>query len=399
MGVGEPRQRAGIYVHIPFCRHRCTYCAFNTYAGLDRLIPDYIEALCAELASAPPARAETLYFGGGTPSLLSPEQVEAVLRAVDSAFGLPSDAEVTIEANPGTVDAGRLRRLRQLGVSRLSLGVQSAHADELRLLSRLHTWDQAVEAVRAAREAGFENINLDLIYGLPGQTRSRWERSLKAVLALSPEHLSLYALSVEDGTPLERGIAEGRLPPPVPDAAAAMYELARQMLEEAGYAHYEISNWARRDQRSDRSQDSPVVSEELSPFVCRHNLIYWRNDPYLGFGAGAASWWAGQRWTNVRHPVQYISRISRGERPAEEVEPISRRLEMAETMMMGLRLTEGVSDGRFRQRFDVGLIDVYAKELAEAQRLGLLTWDGKVARLTRRGQLLGNQVFQLFLPD
>ncbi|HEY77047.1 MAG TPA: radical SAM family heme chaperone HemW [Thermoflexia bacterium] len=390
--------QSAIYVHIPFCLRRCTYCAFNTYAGLAHLIPGYVDALRAEMGQAPRVRAHTLYFGGGTPSLLHPEQVGLLVEAVRHHFSLPDDAEISLEANPGTVDLDSLRGLRAAGVSRLSLGVQSAHDDELRLLGRLHTWDQAIEAFHTARRAGFTNINLDFIYGLPGQTLDRWRRTLEAALDLLPEHLSLYALSVEEGTPLERAIATGRLPAPDPDLAAEMYELAEGMLEKAGYAHYEISNWARRPVGAP-PPSGRRRSEEVSPSACRHNLTYWRNEPYLGFGAGAASWWAGRRWTNTSHPAEYIARVNRGESPIDEIETIPPRLEMGETMMMGLRLMEGVSDDRFRQRFGVGLADVYGSELTEMQRLGLLIWDGATARLTRRGRLLGNQVFQRFLPD
>jgi len=374
-------ERAAIYIHIPFCVRRCTYCNFNTYAGLESLIPDYIEAVRKEIERAPETRALTLYFGGGTPSLLPPTQVEALLTTVRRRFGLPPGAEVTLEANPGTVDPDRLRRFRDLGINRLSLGVQSAYDDELRLLGRLHTWTEAVETVHAAREAGFDNLNLDFIYGLPDQTLGRWRATLEAALRLEPNHLSLYALTVEEGTPLANCIARGDLPPPDDDLAAEMYELAEEILTEAGYVHYEISNWAQPS------------------YECRHNLTYWHNEPYLGFSAGAASWWAGRRWTYVRHPAEYIARVGRGESPVDEAETIPKKLEMGETMMMGLRLTEGVSDARFRRRFGIGLGDVYGDELAEMQRLGLLTWDGKAARLTRRGRLLGNQVFQRFLTD
>ena len=377
--VADRNPRSAIYLHVPFCLRRCAYCDFNTYAGLGHLIPQYVDALCAEIARAPDVRAHTLYFGGGTPSLLSPEQIERLVRAVRRRFGLPDGAEITLEANPGTVDRDTLSRLHAAGVNRLSLGVQSAHDGELRLLGRLHTWDQAVEAFRAARRAGFTNVNLDFIYSLPGQTLDRWRATLEAALRLGPEHLSLYALTVEEGTPLASRIASGELPFPDDDLAAEMYELAEEMLEAAGYVHYEISNWA------------------LPSHECQHNLVYWRNESYFGFGAGAASWWAGQRWANVPHPTEYIARISRGDSPVDEIETIPPQLEMGETMMMGLRLAEGISDARFRQRFGVGLAEVYRDQLTEMQRLGLLVWDGRTVRLTQRGRLLGNQVFQQFL--
>jgi len=270
--------------------------------------------------------------------------------------------------------------VRELGVNRLSLGVQSVHEDELRLLGRIHSWEDAVGAVEAARAAGLENVNLDLIYGLPGQTLARWQETLEAALSLEPDHLSLYALTLEEGTPLQERVARGELPPPDDDAAAEMYEWAEARLARAGYVHYELSNWARAER-----------------YFCRHNLTYWYNEPYLGFGAGASSWWGGRRWTNVRHPEEYIRRLAAGQSVAEEVEEIGPRLEMGETMMMGLRLVNGVSDARFRARFGVGLADVFGEALARLSDLGLLEWDGQTARLTPRGRLLGNWVFREFV--
>jgi oxygen-independent coproporphyrinogen-3 oxidase len=381
--------KAAVYVHIPFCRARCSYCDFNTYAGLETLIPAYVAAVCREIEIASRRwdrlTAPTIYFGGGTPSILSPDLLGELLRALRLAFHISDDAEITLEANPGTVDAGRLSQLRVLGINRLSLGVQSAHDDELGLLGRIHTWDEAVETVRAAREAGFDNLSLDFIFGLPGQTMSRWRETVEAALRLRPEHLSLYALSVEEDTRLEKQIAAGELPPPDEDMAAEMYELAEERLAEAGYWHYEISNWATAH---------PQIP---NPYMCRHNLTYWRNEFWLGVGAGAHSWMGGQRWANAPHPREYVAALERGDAPVAETEPIDRRLEMGETMMMGLRLAEGVADARFRARFGVGLEAAFGESLAQLQSIGLLVWDGYVARLTARGRLLGNQVFMHFL--
>ncbi|MGB9776807.1 MAG: radical SAM family heme chaperone HemW [Anaerolineae bacterium] len=379
------KRDVALYIHIPFCRSRCTYCAFNTYAGLESLIPAYGEALCAEIRAAPvhpqdhPCAA-TVYFGGGTPSLLPPDTLARILQCVREHFHLSPDGEITLEANPGTVDRAYLRAVRERGVNRLSLGVQSVHPDELRLLGRRHTWEEAVAAVGAARAAGLENVNLDLIYGLPGQTLSRWQETLEAALSLDPHHLSLYALTLEEGTPLQGQVARGELPLPDDDAAAEMYEWAEARLARAGYVHYELSNWARSGRH-----------------FCRHNLTYWSNEPYLGLGAGASSWWGGRRWTNVRHPEEYIRRLAAGQPVAEEVEEIPLRLEMGETMMMGLRLVAGVSDARFRARFGVGLAEVFGAELARLADQGLLEWDGQTARLTPRGRLLGNWVFREFV--
>lgn len=401
-----------LYVHIPFCRARCAYCDFNTTAGLDHLMPAYAAAVCREIEEAgarwPHATGSTLYLGGGTPSLLPLPELEAILAAARDAFGLPPGAEVTLEANPGTVNRSTLAATRDLGINRLSLGVQSADDEELAMLGRIHSWREAIEAVGAARAAGFANLSLDLIYGLPGQSLESWQRTLEAVLELAPDHLSLYALSVEAGTPLATQIERGALPPPDDDRAAEMFTEAEATLAAAGFFHYEISNWAHLPEDAHGLREGPSRwwpagtdqsrSEGLSPFVCRHNLTYWRNRPYLGLGAGASSWTGWERWTNVLHPHAYINRIAAHCRPIGEAERIPRPLEMGETMMMGLRLAEGMRADRFQTRFGSGLEDVYREELTDLRKLGLLDWDGEVARLTERGRLLGNQVFQRFLP-
>jgi len=407
----ETSSNVALYVHIPFCRSRCAYCDFNTYAGLETLMPAYVAAVCQEIKSAGERwgrlTVPTIYFGGGTPSILPLDLLAELLQALRLTFHVSRNTEVTLEANPGTVDLEGLCALRELGINRLSLGVQSAHDDELRILGRIHTWKRAVETVETARTAGFDNLSLDFIFGLPGQTLARWQETLEAALGpdRGPEHLSLYALSVEEGTPLERRVAKGELQAPDEDLAAEMYELAEEVLAQAGFFHYEISNWARKTAKcyitDDKPQDwwpqSETTSEEISTYVCRHNLTYWRNEPWLGVGAGAHSWLDGHRRANVRHPREYIAALERGNAPVAEIETIDRRLEMGETMMLGLRLAEGVDDARFRVRFGVDLETAFGKELAHLQNLGLLEWDGHVVRLTARGRLLGNQVFACFV--
>ncbi len=408
-----------LYVHLPFCRARCAYCDFNTYAGLEELVADYVDAVCLEVeqvaGNQQPATSiqqrvtsdqqpATIYFGGGTPSLLPLPLLAQLLDVLRLTFyashsiTATDSPEITLEANPGTVDESYFRGLRELGVNRLSLGIQSAHDDELRLLGRIHTWAQAVAAVEAARAADFDNLNFDFIYGLPGQTVGRWWQTLQAALRLAPAHLSLYALTVEEGTPLAARIARGELSAPDEDRSAEMFELAEQMLGEAGYGHYEISNWAMPDCRLPIADCYPESAIGNPQSACRHNLVYWRNEPYLGFGAGAASWWGGRRWSNLRHPADYIACLRAGRMPVEESEEIPPRLEMGEMMMMGLRLAEGVGDARFRARFGQGLEATFGPELAVLRESGLLEWDGQVARLTARGRLLGNLVFQRFLP-
>jgi oxygen-independent coproporphyrinogen-3 oxidase len=407
-----------IYVHIPFCQARCTYCDFSTYAGIESLIPAYTTALCQEIESASQRwghlAVTTIYFGGGTPSLLPCDLLAELLHVLKRRFHVSDDAEISLEANPGTIDTDELHSLRRMGVNRLSLGVQSSHAHELGLMGRIHTWPQAVETVEAARDAGFDNLNLDFIFGLPGQTPFQWNETLKAALRLQPDHLSLYGLTVEKGTLLERRIANRELPKPDEDTAAEMYSLAEETLAQAGFFHYEISNWARADidsrhpalgsEFTDWWPQSPALrlqtgtrSEKISPWVCRHNLTYWRNEPWLGIGAGAHSWLNGHRWSNVNHPMDYIDSLKQGNAPVDEIETIGRRLEMGETMMLGLRLAEGVDETHFRARFGTTLGSTFGKELSQLRDVGLLEWDGFSACLTPRGRLLGNQVFIEFV--
>jgi oxygen-independent coproporphyrinogen-3 oxidase len=412
-----------VYVHVPFCRARCDYCDFTTYAGLDHMMPMYAEALCQEIQSAGKhwgsLSVPTIYFGGGTPSLLPLALLADLMRTLRSTFDVSHHAEVTIEANPGTVTPAYLKGLRTLGVNRLSVGVQSAHDDELKMLGRIHSWRDAIKAIGWAREAGFENLNLDLIFGLPGQAAEAWQETLEAALELQPEHLSLYDLGIEERTPLAKRIADQVLPPVNEDRSAAMYELAEAVLAQAGFFHYEISNWARMDDRL-RAADcrwwpgpniprlEPDLSEEISRHVCRHNLIYWRNQPWLGVGAGAHSWLTGcllsrsqgERWANtgdLRDYIAFYNPDNQQSAPCRSVEEIDRRLEMGETMMLGLRLAEGMRAESFGGRFGESLANAFGDELEELRALGLLVWDGSIARLAPRGRLLGNRVFARFI--
>jgi oxygen-independent coproporphyrinogen-3 oxidase len=372
-----------LYIHIPFCQTKCSYCDFNSYADLDSLHQDYAAALIREMALAGRVRVQTIYMGGGTPTVLPLTCLAKILEAAFAFFAVKAGVEVSIEANPGTVDTELLSQLRTLGVTRLSLGVQSFDDRELGMLGRIHTVTEARQAIRAAREAGFDNLNLDLIYGLPTQSLDTWQSTLEEALALRPEHLSLYSLTLEQDTPLERSIAQGTVPMPDTDLAAEMYECAQDVLATAGYDHYEISNWSRSHR-----------------FRCQHNLAYWWNQPYLGVGAGAHSWAGGRRWANVAAPAEYVNLVREGRCFVDAEETIDEALEMGETMMMGLRLVEeGVELGRFRARFGIDVLERFAEELAELQELGLIAVNGERVKLTSRGRLLGNQAFLRFLPD
>jgi len=391
-----------LYFHIPFCTHRCAYCDFNTYASQEGSIPGYIDALCKEIEyigrnSQPgPVPVHTIFFGGGTPSLLSPEQFASILHGARTHFELMEDAEITMEANPGTVAFDKLRQFRALGINRISLGVQSANAEELRMLERAHNFFDVIEAVSTARKSGFNNLNLDLIYGLPEQTLKTWQNTVQRILDLYPEHISAYALTLEHGTPFGRWTAHGLLPIPDPDLAAEMYEWANEAFETAGYKQYEISNWSKPNRQ------------------CQHNLQYWRGLPYLGLGAGAHGYANGVRYSNVLRIKTYIERLydirfSGPHAQAPNINfPLSpavvnyhhqtQRDDMSEFMLTGLRLTgEGISFPVFRGRFGLEINEVYSKEINELTRLGLVEISGDILRLTQRGRLLGNQVFLRFV--
>jgi oxygen-independent coproporphyrinogen-3 oxidase len=313
---------------------------------------------------------QTINFGGGTPSLLSPEQLGGIITDARRHFAVDGDAEISIEANPGGLDRGYFEAVRQAGVNRLSFGVQSFHAHELAMLTRRHSADEARRAFEAARQAGFDNLSLDFMYGLPGQTLRDWRETLEQALELRAQHLSLYGLTIHDHLPLGRKVRAGELAGQDEDLMAEMYELAEDMLAAAGYQQYEISNWAL-----------------AHGFRCRHNLAYWRNTGYIGLGAGAHSSFAGRRYVNELKPARYADLALAGEPLTAECEDISPALARAETAILGLRLTEGV--------------ELNPGELAKLEACtaaGLLALDGSHARLTRKGRLLSNEVFWRLLP-
>ncbi len=398
-----------LYYHIPFCRHRCAYCDFNTYVKLEYLFDKYVQALCTEFTNNvnevnERPKIKTIYFGGGTPTLLSTQHFQTILANAHEHTTIPVDTEITIEANPGITSFTYLKNLRQLGINRISFGVQSANPKELQLLDRQHTYTDVIQSVYYARKAGFENINLDLIFGIPDQTLIDWQRSLKLAQDLNPEHFSLYELSIERGTPLCKYYSKGLFSPPDQDLAASKYEWASEFLSKNNYTQYEISNWARSD-TDDQKPNSRT-------WLCKHNLQYWHNLEYLGIGAGAHSFANDKRTVNYLSPIKYIkslheppSRIKNvgfpNTRATEIVNEINRETEIGETMMMGLRLTQiGVSKKIFQDRFDQSMEEIYGKKINHFIRLGLLEWAGKnqdILRLTTKGRLLGNQVFMEFI--
>lgn len=391
-----------IYLHIPFCKHRCSYCDFNTFSGLDSIIPEYVRALCGEIKSSRLVSdhslpIQSIYFGGGTPSLLTIQQIETIINYLNSTFEWRKPIEITIEANPGTLSQDYLKAIYSLGINRLSIGAQSSDPSELHLLDRQHNFIDVVNVVNWAQNVGFSNINLDLIYGLPNQKLGTWERTLEDSIELSPEHISIYSLSVEEGTPLSNLIREGVYNSADSDLAADMYELASEKFENEGFHQYEISNWARKS-----------TSGQLSS--CVHNLQYWRNLPYLGFGAGAHGYANGKRTVNILSPINYVQSFYQANHPegfpqtfaTQSIQTISREDEISETMMMGLRLVdEGISELSFLNRFGQNLALRYKSQIPRLLKSGLIEWkrsnQDRCLRLTKKGRLLGNQVFIDFI--
>lgn len=391
---------AGVYLHIPFCKSRCSYCDFATdvYRSGDA-VERYVGALVCELKSEPTALAagqisetrayreswpptyaggsdiDTIYFGGGTPSLLSADQVGRILDVVREKFEVSPDAEVTMEMNPATVTRETLTAYRELGVNRASFGVQTFNDRDLKLLARGHDANDARETFRLLRDAGFENVSFDLIAGLPGQLLDDWKRNLDEAMTMQPEHISLYLLEVHQGTPLAEQLRSGRRPMPDEDLAAEMYEVMIEKLSAAGYEQYEISNFAKPG------------------FESRHNTKYWTLDPVYGFGVSAHSFDGFQRYSNERDTAAYVGKIekfSTAEVMRERIDAVS------EFIFLGLRLNRGIDPAEFKLRFGVDIFDRYGHELDDLQEKALIEIAERI-KLTRKGMLFSNEVFEAFV--
>ena len=391
----------GLYVHVPFCKTKCPYCDFNTYQGIEGQMGTYLEAVTTELrlwgSTLGHPRVRTVFFGGGTPSYLPDGDIEAILQTASGSFTIDSKAEITIEANPGDLDEAACRGLLRQGVNRLSIGVQSLDNGLLQLLGRRHSADGAIVAFHTARDAGFENVNLDLMYGLPHQTVAQWDDTIRRLAELAPEHISLYALTLEEGTPMRLWADQGKIPEPDPDLAADMYGMAQKVLGDAGYHHYEISNWAK-----------PALESQ-------HNLIYWRNEAYLGVGPGAHSRLGDYRFWTVLAPREYAggaaewSEVSTPEwtafgegelgqaRTVDGCELIDSDTACAETMFLGLRLLDGLDLTQASALVAQDLAARYDSEIEELLNLGLLRREGDIIRLDPSAYLIANQVFTRFL--
>lgn len=370
---------AGVYIHIPFCRSRCSYCDFATDVFRDPATVDrYVDALCSEIGQAKRSATEidTIYFGGGTPSLLSPEHLARVLNAVRSRFTILPDSEITMEMNPATVTPDTLSTFRSLGVNRASFGVQTFDDRALKLLARGHDANDARRTFEMLRSAGLDNVSFDLIAGLPGQTLEAWERNLSEAIAMRPEHLSLYLLEIHDGTPLAEQVRSGRQPQPDEELAAEMYELMLDRLADAGYLQYEISNFALPGRES------------------RHNSKYWTLDPVFGFGVSAHSFDGRERYANERDTAKYVEMIIASGSAAVMREQIDIA---SEFVFLGLRLEPGIDLGPFEKRFGFDLIERYRTEINDLNNAGLIEIADSRLFLTRKGKLYSNEVFAVFV--
>jgi oxygen-independent coproporphyrinogen-3 oxidase len=377
----------GIYIHIPFCVHKCIYCDFLSAPADDAVKYAYTKALINEIRNTADKQINdnqtrdkitSIFFGGGTPSVLPDGCIADILMAVRDCFDIEDDAEITMECNPGTVNESRLSEYRAAGVNRLSFGLQSADNNELKMLGRIHTFEQFVESFRLARKAGFNNINVDLMSAIPGQTEATLENTFDKVMALQPEHISVYSLILEDGTYLADNIDKF---PPVPDEDEdrRMYHMTKERLHSAGYERYEISNYSRKG------------------FECRHNLLYWNRGEYYGFGCSAAGFIGNERYSDIRDVKKYIELNGDIEKLHENIENLTKEDAIEEFMFLGLRKMAGVDVMDFQRRFGVPIENVYAKEIEHNVDKGLLIRQGDMLKLTEYGIDICNTVMSDFI--
>lgn len=368
---------SSVYIHIPFCATKCYYCAFNTYTFHKEQAKTYLQALQTEMELyAPEADAlQTLFIGGGTPSILSANALAQLFADIHQNFSITPNAEITVECNPGTVDAEKLNVMRENGVNRLSFGLQAMQDETLQQLGRIHTVSEFLESYHLAREHGFKNINIDLIFALPDQEIEAWHHTLNEVIALKPEHISAYNLVMEEETPFYEQWQIGKLNLPSEDTEADMFQYTIDTLTSHGYTHYEICNFAKPNH------------------FAKHNLVYWNNQTYIGLGAGACGYVNGVRYTNIRGIAPYIKTLSKRNKPIADTENLTGHAEKAETLMLALRKREGISLETYQNRFGEGIEDAFGDTLKKWRDLRLLERTATHLRFTPRGLFLANEVF------
>ena len=373
----------GLYIHIPFCRQKCLYCDFPSWAGKEGQMQGYTDALTQEIRKRATEYTDrkvvSVFFGGGTPTTLTIPMLEQLMQAVLEYWDVAEDAEITTEANPGTLDREMADVLKKMGFNRLSMGVQAWQNRLLKSLGRIHSIEMFLENFKVVREAGFDNVNTDLMFALPNQTMEDWQETVKNIVSLNPEHISAYSLIIEEGTPFYDRYERGELRPADEELDRKMYCWAVGYLAEQGYAQYEISNFAKKGRQS------------------RHNRIYWQAEEYLGMGLGSHSYMEGERFHNIYDLQEYIRADGEVSLLKKDVEIITREDALAEFMFLGLRLTEGVSFDRFRERFGEEMKNIYGSQIEKLVADGLLAEDKKGIRLTERGTDISNVVFEEFL--
>jgi len=371
----------GLYLHIPYCLHKCGYCDFNSHPENQEESIRYVDALIKELRSY--AQKEytvtSIFMGGGTPTILLPSQLKQILNTVQQGFNLTSDCEITIEANPATIKLQSLQEIRKAGYNRISIGVQSFDQKELQLLERVHGEKEIHSTVHRARSANFENLSMDLIFALPGQTIEKWQSNLKQAIAKNPDHLSTYNLTIEPATAFFKLHKRGKLILPNEDIQLEMYETTIRTLKDSGYQHYEISNFAKPGMES------------------QHNINYWNNGEYIGVGAGASSYLHGERFKNTNLPSNYIRKLKAKKNAIESRERLEPIHAMGETLMLGLRMLKGVSVDAFERRFQVSFQKVYGKVLDPLLNQELITFNQNRIALSRKGLLLADSVILKFM--
>ncbi len=377
-------KNTGVYIHIPFCRSKCIYCSFVSRIMNQSLADRYLRALLSEMAAyarnlSGRLAVDSIYLGGGTPTLIPSQHVASLLDACHLHFDVAGDAEISIEANPGTLTAEKLHDYVSLGINRVSLGAQSFSDEELAAIGRIHRTSEIGSACALLRDCGVENLNLDLILGLPGQTAQQWRANLESAAALSPKHLSIYMLELDEKVPLFHSLAAGRCHVPDDDLVADWYLQAIGVMQDRGLAQYEISNFAR-----------PGCE-------CRHNLKYWRREPVLGFGLAAHSYDGCSRSANVTDLMDYLNEVEEGRSPVEWSEPLDPVRDLEETIFLGLRLHGGLNWEQVRRGFDADKVAACEASFKELADMGLLEWEPPNVRLTPRGMLLSNEVFQRFV--
>ena len=372
------KQEISLYIHIPFCVRKCLYCDFPSFPGMDGMFEDYVRRLCREMGEAAPSfqgiGVKSVFFGGGTPSILPPALMGRIMDKIMSAYDVNSDAEISMEANPGTLDAAKLREYKSMYFNRLSMGLQAWQDRLLERLGRIHRGGEFEDNFLQARDSGFKNINVDLMFSLPGQTLDDWQETLEKVIRLDPEHISAYSLIIEEGTPFFDMYEKGQITETDENTDRRMYYLAKEMLSDKGFRQYEISNFAKEG------------------FECRHNITYWRTEEYRGFGLGAHSYVDGTRFHNSADMKEYMAGGGR-----LDMEKLTPEEMQEEFMFMGLRMNEGISREEFLKRFKTDITSVYGQEISELISEGLLTENKGRISLTDRGVDVSNQVFEKFI--